>query len=428
MKMNNKNTTLSLCLLITIMMSPTITVGQNKQVDIGIVTFLSGAAAVPFGIPARNAADVVIEAINAGTVPAPYTSKGLAGVNIKPTFIDENSKQKVEDYKNLVRQPNMDLVIGYISSGSCKAIAPVAEAEKKLTVFFDCGSPQIFEEVNKRPNYVFRTAGHATMDNVAAAKYVLDINKNISSIAGINQDYAWGQGSWNDFSASMKILNKNTAITTAQFPKLFAGQYNTELSSLLEKKQEVIHSSFWGNDVEALVIQGGVLNVFPRNQLILTAGDTAMHRLGPQIPDGTIIGARGSNGQLAPQSELNDWFRKIYFQRFGSFPTYPAYHMAQAILGVKAAADKVGSINPGSIKSSLKGLRFQAPSGIVSMKLAGGHQAITETAYGSYKYDKQTGKGTLVKIKRYAASCVNPPVGVKSSDWILSGFKGARCN
>ena len=34
---------------------------------LGIVTFLSGGAAGPFGVPAKNAADVVIDAINAGT-------------------------------------------------------------------------------------------------------------------------------------------------------------------------------------------------------------------------------------------------------------------------------------------------------------------------------------------------------------------------
>ena len=49
-------------------------------------------------------------------------------------------------------------------------MAPLAEELKKLTVFFNCGTPRVFEDATYR--YVFRTASHATMDGVAAAKYV----------------------------------------------------------------------------------------------------------------------------------------------------------------------------------------------------------------------------------------------------------------
>lgn len=49
------------------------------EVRIGIVTFLSGPAASPFGVPARNAAELMIEQFNAGTAPAPYNQKVLVG-------------------------------------------------------------------------------------------------------------------------------------------------------------------------------------------------------------------------------------------------------------------------------------------------------------------------------------------------------------
>ena len=58
-------------------------------------------------------------------------------------------------------------MIGYISSGDCLAIAPLAEELKKLTVFFDCGTPRIFEDASYK--YVFRTGAMATMDNIALA-------------------------------------------------------------------------------------------------------------------------------------------------------------------------------------------------------------------------------------------------------------------
>ena len=160
----------------------------QQPVRIGIVTFLSGPAAGPFGVPARNAAEIMAESINAGRVPAPYATKGLGGAPIELVIIDEagGPQKQVAELRNLAQR--VDLVIGYISSGDCLAVAPVAEELKKLTVLFDCGTPRIFEDASYK--YVFRTGPHATMDNVSAALYALERNPNIRSIAGINQNYA----------------------------------------------------------------------------------------------------------------------------------------------------------------------------------------------------------------------------------------------
>ncbi len=405
-----------------------VTADAKEPVKVGFVMFLSGPASGPFGVPARNAAELLIENINKGSMPAPYNSSGLAGADISPIFVDEASKQKGADYKKLTQKDDVDVVIGYISSGSCKEITPVAEEAQKLTLFFDCGTPQIFEEINTTPKYVFRTTAHSTMDNVAAARYLVAHKKLGKKVAGINQNYAWGQDSWRDFTESLKVLSPDTKVVTEQFPKIYAGQYGAEISALLTKKPEVVHSSFWGGDMEALVLQGSARGIFSRSTVVLTTGESAMHRLAQQMPKGTIIGARGPNGDLAPESELNTWFRKAYQEKYGELPTYPAYHMAQALLGLKTAVDKAGSTEQDAMIAALERAEFATPSGTVSMTLANGHQATMETAYGRYEYDKKNKKGSLVDIVRFPAACVNPPEGVNSLDWISSGFKGAQCD
>ncbi len=153
---------------------------ESKTFKLGIVTFLSGGAAGPFGIPANNAADLVISAINSGSLPAPpYNTPGVAGMSISTEIIDEagGSTKQVSEYRNLVQRKGVDAVIGYISSGDCLAIAPVAEEMQTLTILFDCGTPRVFEEGSYK--YVFRTGPTSTMDNVAAARYILDIKKKI---------------------------------------------------------------------------------------------------------------------------------------------------------------------------------------------------------------------------------------------------------
>ncbi len=404
-----------------------------KSVKIGIVTFLSGAAAGPFGVPARNAAELAIETINGGKLPAPYNKAGINGVAIEPVIIDEagGTTKQVTEYRNLAQRANVDAVIGYISSGDCLAIAPLADELKLITIFFDCGTPRIFEDASYK--YLFRTGGHATMDSVGAARYLLTKRPEVKNVAGINQNYAWGQDSWNDFSEAIKQLKPDVTISTAQFPKLGAGQYGAEISALLVEKPDVVHSSLWGGDMEAFTLQGKARGLFEGRTVILTPGETAMFRLAKEIPDGTIIGARGPHGVFAPANDLNKWFRAAYEERFGAPPTYPSYKMLQAILGLKsamekAAAGKEGIPDKDATVAAFEGLSFTTASGEVNMKLGKGHQALQPVSYGTFKYDKESGKPQIVDVVTYAAECVNPPEGAKSIDWIKSGFKGAKCD
>src|SRR3954468_13659908 len=150
-----------------------------KPIRIGFVTFLSGPAAGPFGVPAKQAAEAIVESLNAGKAPAPYNTKGFGGTPVELVVVDEagGASKQVTEFRNLVERSNVDFVIGYISSGDCLAVAPVAEELKKLTVFFDCGTPRIFEENSYK--YLFRTDAHAAMDNVAAALYVNELKPKL---------------------------------------------------------------------------------------------------------------------------------------------------------------------------------------------------------------------------------------------------------
>src|SRR5205823_15117759 len=61
----------------------------GPDVKVGIVSFLTGPAAAPFGIPGRNAAEILIEALNSGKAPAPYNTPGLGGAKMEPKYVDE---------------------------------------------------------------------------------------------------------------------------------------------------------------------------------------------------------------------------------------------------------------------------------------------------------------------------------------------------
>jgi len=406
---------------------PSIGAAQDKPLRIGLVTFLSGPAAGPFGVPAKIAAEAIVESLNAGKVPAPYAAKGFGGTPLELVIIDEagGATKQVAELRNLVERQDVDFVIGYIGSGDCLAVAPVAEELKKITVLFDCGTPRVFEDASYK--YVFRTRPHATMDAVAGAMYLLENRPGLKTYAGINQNYAYGQDSWADFTAVMGTLKPEAVITTSQMPKFGAGQYGPEISALLQSNSDVIHSSLWGGDLEAFMLQATPRNLFARSQLILVAGEPYLHRLSGNIPDGTIVGARGTSGVYAPKSPLNDWLRRIYKERAENYPNYPAYSVAQAFLGLKSAYEKAKSQGTPGTEQIIKAFEyenFDSPSGKVMMKLGKGHQAVTGTAYGTTR--TVNGQVTVGNVKYYPVERVQPPEGMKSVDWIKAGMKPGK--
>jgi len=402
-----------------------------SPIKLGIVSFLTGPAASPFGIPGRNGAEIVIEALNAGKAPAPFDKVGFGGTKLEAKYLDESGSAAnvVTEFRNLVQRDQVDAVVGYVSSGNCLAVTPVAEELKALTVLYDCGTPRIFEE--KARTYVFRVSPHATMDNVAAARYLLAKKKNVTSYSGINQNYAWGQDSWRDFLGAMKVLAPKAEVDKILFPKLFAGEYGAEISTLLTSKSQVLHSSFYDGDLESFVYQEQARGLDKRMTIILTAGEASAARLRDKLPDGVIVGARGSNGLLARESAYSKWFNQIYFDRYNTMPTYNAYQMAQSLLGLKLAYEKAGKgagkPSTDDVVAAFKGISFEGPAGKVEMTLGDGHQGITETAYGTYRFNKTKKEPEIVDIMRFPAECVNPPPGIDADKWIEGGMKGAKC-
>src|SRR5258708_7801337 len=271
----------------------------QNTVKIGIVTFLSGPAAAPFGVPARNAAEFVVDELNAGKAPAPYGKKGFGGSTIETVILDEagSTTTQVTEFRNLVQRQNVDPVIGYVSSGNCL-------------------------------------------------------------------------------------------------------------------------SSVWDGDFEALILQGGPRGLMKTSMTILTTGETAMHKLGAQIPDGTVLGARGPFGPYAPDNQYNKWFGGGFEKRYSSQPNYASYQMAQAILGVKMAWEKAMEKNGGKrpsnedVGAALEHATFEGPGGPVPLAIGKGHQAIMETAYRQTRF--VNGKLTLCNVKRYPAEKVNPTERPKS--------------
>ena len=404
----------------------------QETFKVGIVSFLSGQAAESFGIPAVNGAKVLLDAFNKGAAPAPYNKVGFGGMKLEFVYVDEagGATKQVQELKTLYDREKVDAVVGYVSSGDCLAVAPAAEEMKKFLILYDCGTPRVFED--NKFNFVFRTASHGAMDNVALTRYLKAKNIKADTFNMINQDYAWGQDSKKDFAGSMEKLFPNAKAGEDQLPKFGAGQYGTEISALMGKPADVTHSSLWGGDLQAFILQAGPRGLFKRTQVLLSAGDHVLPGLGEKMPDGVILGARGAYGLMSPKSALNDWWWDLYSKAYNVYPVQAPYRMVQSLLGLKLAAEKAMAANGGKkptseqLAAALRNSEWESPAGKIRMALGSGHQAIQDTAIGRTRYDAAKKMVMIDDIVRFPAECVNPPANMEAEAWIKAGFPGAK--
>ena len=402
----------------------------SGPIRIGIVAFLGGAGSV--GLPIRNGTQLIVDAINDGTLPPPFKSAGLGGRAVEVIFIDEagGPTKQITEFNNLVQLREVDIVIGYISSGDCAAVGPMAEKLKILTVFATCAN-SLLEE--RRYRYIFQTIALPQAHNIGLARYVAARFPHTKTVASIGPNYVWGYDTTSAFIGSLRVLLPNIQVVNQQWPKLFASQYGAEISALLLRHPDIIHSSLWGGDEVSFIQQAAPRGLFNQSQVAFNSGLHILSVIGSSLPDGTLISELGPHGLFAPDSKIANWFTKTYAARYGMADDPISGHYAEALLAVKAAFDKASIAAAASptieqVIDVFEFLEWEGPSGHTKMALGNGHQAISRTAVGLSRFDKAKGRIVLDDIVYYGAECVNPPPGWKAADWIAAGFPGAKCD
>lgn len=389
---------------------------KPQELKIGITTFLSGPASV-FGIPGKEAANLLLEEINA--------RGGIGGVKVSATLIDEGigGDKLLSEYRRVVQEQGVRVMLASISSGNCNILAPVAEDLKVLNLMWDCGTEKILEA--RRYNYVFRTQANATTEMVAAVIYLLRTKPDFKTIAVVNQDYAWGRDSWEIFSNTLKTLKPDVKVLGELFPKFGASDYSTEVSRLQALKPDVILSTSWGGDLDTFVRQAAQRGLTRSSTLVLPLAESSLERLGPALPDGVIVGGRGEHYFLHPETR-DDPAHLAFIEKFrartGAYPIYPVYHMVQAIRGLKAAYEKAIQANGGKwpaveqVAAAMRGLEFKGFGRTVKIREDG--QGLEDQLLGISKHVPKYPFAVMDRMAIVPADLVTPPVGEKSPAWV----------
>lgn len=402
--------------LLALAMPATAQSDKPSEVGFGVFTFTSGPAAA-YGMPGRNAAELVIEQINA--------AGGIGGVKIKPTYVDEGQGTEgvVAEFRRLAADQNNQVMVAALSSGNCLALAPVAEQLKMPTFMWNCDTHQLF--LKDKYKYVFRTNSSTVPEFVATALYLLSVKPDVKRIAIINPDYAFGRDAAAIFTAAMKALKPDVEVVAELFPKLGSPSYNTEISRLVTAQPDVIFSNLWGADLENFVRQAAPRELFTRSKVILALGESILQRVGTLLPDGVIVGVIGDGWWLSPDSQKNPQtkeFVETYRKRFNEYPVFPAFKMANTINAVKVVYDKALAETKGKwptrddLVAAAKNLKTETLTGTIELR--DDNDGLVDQVIGMTTKDPGHPFPIMGDMVRYQASLVTPPVAVDPLAWI----------
>lgn len=391
---------------------------QDKPAElrVGITTFTSGPASV-FGVPGKAAAEILIEQINAGG--------GVGGAKIVPTWVDEGigGDRLLSEYRRLVQEQGIKVMLSAISSGSCMIVAPVAEDLKVLNLAWDCGTEKLLEEAERK--YVVRPAGNATTEMMATLVYLLKKKPDFKTVAIVNQDYSWGRDSRDILVDALKVLKPDARIVAEMFPKFGASDFSTEISRLQALRPDVIISTSWGGDLDTFVRQAVQRGLFSRSTFVLPLAESSIERLGGVMPEGVIVGGRGDHYFLHPETRddpAHQAFVKAFRDKTGAYPIYPTYHMAQSLTALKHGYEQAMAANGGKwpsveqVAEAIRGLNFKAFGRPIQMRADG--QGLEAQMLGTTRKVADYPFPVIDDLMIIPAEIITPPVGEKTHDWI----------
>jgi len=389
---------------------------KPAELKVGITTFLSGPASV-FGVPGRQAAEMLIGQINA--------AGGIGGVPVRPFFVDEGPgvEHLLGEFRRLVLNEGVQVMLASISSGSCLACTPLAEELKRVTLLWDCGTQRIFED--QKYQYAFRTQANASPEMLAPLLYLLKRRPDFRTIAVLNQDYSWGRDSWDLWRTAMQALKPDARVVAELFPRFGATDFSTEITRLLALRPDVILSTSWGGELDTFIRQANERRLFERSTFVLPLAESSLQRVGRSLPAGHIIGSRGDHWfqHPAPADKARlDRFVNDFRRAYDAYPIYPTYHMYQALSALQAAYAKAIAGNGGNwpsdaqLAAAFPGLEFESPTAKIRIRDDG--QGLEPQLIGTSQHEGPLPFATLKDMIVFPAEMVTTPMGQKSVDWL----------
>ena len=190
-------------------------------------------------------------------------------------------------------------------------------------------------------------------------------------------------------------------------------------------RPDVIFSTSWGGDLDTFTRQAIQRGLTRQSTFVLPLAESSLQRIGAQMPEGVVVGARGDHWFLHPERKDDREFKafvEAFKEKTGNYPIYPVFHMAQAFAALEAAYDKAIASAGGEwpdkeqLVDAMEGLEFQGLGRPV--RIREDHQGLEAQLLGTTKKVDGYDFPILDRMMIFAADPITTPVGQHSEAWV----------
>ncbi|WP_137283771.1 ABC transporter substrate-binding protein [Halorussus salinisoli] len=362
--------------------------GQDGPIRIGAVYLLSGLGQ-SLGAASVAAAELTVKRIN--------EAGGILGRDVELVVRDHEGSASTanQHFRDLVQRQNVAAMIGLTSSGVTLSTAPtVAQLGVPLTLT-DIGTPFITEHDEETygdnaqgTNVHFRTNANTAINTYAMARYANE-NLDVTRVANLGPDYAYGQQCWEYFKAFSNALGADYEYVASQFPELGASDMTPQINTVTNADPELVFTSFWGGDAVTFVQQATQQGLFEQATDVfdtLGADPTVFQALGDAMPEGVNYSSWYWHSTYDNENNRN--FLQAWNDEYANtdtigIPSFTGPSAWSALWMYKRAMENAESTDPGDYIPELEGMEFaDDPRGSITID-ADSHQAQAPTVIGT---------------------------------------------
>ena len=359
------------CILFMILVGLFITVPQVLAVE----PILIGYNGMRSG-PGKHIGDNFILGINIA-IKEITNNGGILGRPIKLVVEDNQMKPQIalQKLKKLILKDKVEAVFGGGTSAAALAISKAMPRYKKI--FMPTGLAMDLTGKYFNP-YIFRATANVAQFVKSMALYMGEYTQ-FKKVYLINQDYSYGHDIADLYEKFIKEVGPDTQIVGKDFHPISNKDFAPYMSKVKASGADYVLTGNWGTDASRLIIQSrsfglslpvaGIILVDP-NILRAMPGDQAVGSFGIGI---------FLPGLDTPKARK---FEDSFYKTSGGIWPYEQVYMSYLIMMMYAeAVNKAGSLDVEQIIKAFEGLKWEGPTGTVTMR-AKDHQAIQPIVIG----------------------------------------------
>jgi branched-chain amino acid transport system substrate-binding protein len=313
-------------------------IASTENIKIGIIGHFSGAYA-DYGIPMKQAAELAVEEVN--------NNGGINNRLIELVVEDDNSDPNTAAtaMNKLIAVDKLDYIISAEGSGITSAVAPIAQANKKLLMITLGSSP----DLTAVGNYIFRSIPSDSYQGVKMNDFINTILKS-KSVAGLYLNDAYGVG-------IKKIIdsNKNVVNSDSEMFESSATDFRTQLLKIKASGADTL--VIVAHDEYPLILkQIKELNLNVKIMASETFKDANLVKSSGSVAEGVYIAFMAT-----PEDFVS--FNHNYQAKFTAEPSAYSMYAYDGAMALIKALDNADSVD--SVRKNLFKINFNGASGNV---------------------------------------------------------------